>query len=151
MTTSVQIAAGFNNFGGLQGLHEISAPLFFRYERDVMTQWTGYEARPRTGAHTLKRVGLPSAVWVLQRVTEAERQLLRTTYFVGVADTAEVTIKTKNDRLNVYQVFNATMEWPELAQETFYYGTWRPMRIPFRDLRLYSAFDFSFDSREFGV
>jgi hypothetical protein len=151
MTTSFQIAAGHNNTAGLQGLHEISPPLFIRYENAVLTEWHDYEVRERTGKHTQKKLGLPWFVMVLRRVEEDERQLLRTTYFDGAEETTEVTVKTKNKRLDTYQIFNAIMEWPAYGDETFYQTDWRPMRVTFRDLKLYSAFDFAFDSEAFGV
>lgn len=151
MTMQHLFAAGWNNVAGLTALHQISPPLFDFYRDDVVSEWHGAEEFVLNGERERVPVGLPWVAYTFPALLLTERQLMRTTFFVGTARQANVTIQTYNEDLNAFLRYNGVMRWPDSADVQRHSDMFWDYRIVIDSLRLYSGFSSGVDPLGFGV
>ena len=151
-----KLAVGHDNIIGLQGLHQISPPLFKHYwDGDVNVQYFPYESRERDGNRAWKFIGRPYAQVTLDGVTGAERALLHSTFF-STADQCEVTVQLYNTDDEAWIICNGSLERPDPQNdEEPTIGGWRNLRLAIYDLvdlnvTASLAFSSGFDSAAFG-
>lgn len=84
----------------------------------------------RTGANTVRGLGLPVAIWEFQLITLAERNKLKT-YCTG--QSATVFISTKKDD-DTYDEFECTLIWPVDDTSKRWYGERRDLVLEFVNL-----------------
>lgn len=131
MSSSVKIADGQNNAGGLTSLDLLSPPLFRFYiaPEGVLTEWHNFVTRELDGNRQLVEIGLPWVAWVFFKLSRAELSYLRSAF----GD--PVTIRTLDKQTNAYHNYNAIMYFPDLVDQAKWdTGEWLDVRVEFHDL-----------------
>lgn len=122
------IADGYDNVAGLLSLHQLEPPLFYDYNVGIKTYFKEYVSQIMTGDRKFIRVGLPSTVWELFKISLDEYAYLRENFG------QEVTIRTLDKSTNTFRDYNAVMELPDISETQFDIGDWYQFRLKFWDL-----------------
>ncbi|GAB4434131.1 MAG: hypothetical protein Kow00120_00260 [Anaerolineae bacterium] len=149
MATQYAFAPGHDNTAGLRGLHELQPPLFKLYRLDLKCRWHAWTERIRTADGRFVGQGLPWIEITFPVLSAAEKRLLRTTFFAAGEESAPITVRTLNDDLEAYLIYNGWMHWPETLERDR--GHYRDVLLVVDHVQLRSGFSSGFDPLGFGV
>ena len=150
MAANIKLAAGHDNSGSLQALHEFDSDLFQRYELgDISFEWHDEEEMAFDGGRAAHRIGLPWCALMFSGMSEAELQYLDENLFL-YAPSAPVTIQVYDKRHGDYRIYNGTMVYPGDDDKTWRMSGWSDVRVIVTDLQEHSPFTKGFLSSAFG-
>lgn len=129
------LAAGWNNQALVTPLHWISPPLFAIYDEHIETTFRPHEGRKAAASGKLEPIALPNAIWKLPALTQAELQLVRTTFSL-TRESARVTMRMYNPIEAAWQNFNCWLNQIETPDTAWNGAEWRDIEFTFTNMRL---------------